>query len=279
MKGFRSIYGGVAFNPKHGYVDMPVTVPCGQCIGCRDDRVNDWATRMVHEAQFHGLNSFVTLTYEDAHLPEHSTVVKAHVQDFIRSLRKRTKKKISYFAAGEYGDDGARPHYHIIIFGWDAPDKRKYPGKENLFTSPFLDEVWGKGRTTTGAVTPDSCRYTAKYTMKRITGKLAAAHYGERIPEFALMSKKPAIGLRWIQKYMGDTYPSDTIIRNGREATPPRYYDKILKRTNPSLHEQIIRERKLDAVEPARHWNNTPERLAVREEVKRAKRALKKSTL
>lgn len=263
-----------------GLSHKPMQIPCGKCIGCRNDRVEDWATRMVHEAQLHGLNSFLTLTYSDDHVPAGGTLVKRDVQLFIKRLRKAiTPRKISYFAAGEYGDLNLRPHYHLVVFGFYPSDTWPVPGQENLYRSPELDKLWGKGGTTVGAVTPESCAYTARYTMKKINGALAAAHYGERIPEFAVMSTRPAIGLNWIKKHYGDTYPSDTIIRRGREATPPPYYDKVLKRTDPVLFEAIKSERKLTAQKPSIAWNQTAARLAVREAVTKSKISLKKRTL
>ena len=57
----------IVFNPKHAFQDMPVEVPCGQCIGCRLERSRQWAMRCVHEAQLHRDNSFITLTYDDVH--------------------------------------------------------------------------------------------------------------------------------------------------------------------------------------------------------------------
>lgn len=43
---------------------------CGQCIGCRLKRSREWATRCTHENQLHQESTFITLTYNDEHLPE-----------------------------------------------------------------------------------------------------------------------------------------------------------------------------------------------------------------
>ena len=53
----------VVFNVSQGYSDMPVTVACNQCIGCRLERSRQWAIRCVHESSLHPINCFITLTY------------------------------------------------------------------------------------------------------------------------------------------------------------------------------------------------------------------------
>lgn len=44
-------------------------IPCGQCIGCRLDKSREWATRCALEMGLYEKNCFVTLTYDDDHLP------------------------------------------------------------------------------------------------------------------------------------------------------------------------------------------------------------------
>ena len=46
---------------------------------------------MVHEAQMHQENSFITLTYE--HEPESKSINVEHFQKFMKRLRKHYKKK------------------------------------------------------------------------------------------------------------------------------------------------------------------------------------------
>ena len=64
----------VVFNVSQGYSDMPVTVACNQCIGCRLERSRQWAIRCVHEASLHPINCFITLTYA----PEYESRLKEH---------------------------------------------------------------------------------------------------------------------------------------------------------------------------------------------------------
>jgi hypothetical protein len=82
-------------------------------------------------------------------------------------------------------------------------------------------------------------------------------------PEYAQMSKKPPIGHRWIQKYTSDVYSYDHVIVNGRPQKPPRFYDKYLEKTNPSLllTHKLLRQQKGKATS----FDNTPARLKARE--------------
>ena len=65
-----------------------VVVPCGQCLGCRLDKANDWAIRCVHEAKLHMHNCFITLTYNDDCLPADHSLHRDHLQLFFKRLRR-----------------------------------------------------------------------------------------------------------------------------------------------------------------------------------------------
>lgn len=49
-------------NPPANY---NLQLPCGQCIGCKLDRVTQWATRCLHESQLHEKTCALTLSYSD----------------------------------------------------------------------------------------------------------------------------------------------------------------------------------------------------------------------
>lgn len=262
--------------PKKGYVDLRVQVACGQCVGCRVDRTEDWTTRIMHEVSCHDLNQFVTLTYDDRHLPSNGSLVKEDFQKFMKRLRKQ-HGKLRYFAVGEYGDQLGRPHYHAVLFGIDFADKRPHSKNEHgdqLYTSVALDRIWGKGHAFYGKVTIQSARYVAKYCIKKVNGQLADDHYGSRIPEFAVMSLKPGIGQSWFDRFSADVYPSDFIVLNGKKRAPPRFYDSKL----PEKELAAVKERRLTAVQRYKA-DQTPERLKARMECLQARISLRKGKL
>ena len=49
--------------------DGKLTLPCGNCIGCRLERSRQWAVRCMHEASLYEDNCFLTLTYSPEFLP------------------------------------------------------------------------------------------------------------------------------------------------------------------------------------------------------------------
>lgn len=287
MKGYRAKTPGpngkrrIVFNIKDGYIDLPVTVPCGQCVGCRLEKSRQWAIRCLHEAQLNDDNCFVTLTYNDANLPADMSVHVREHQLFMKRLRKEYGEGIRFFLCGEYGDLNHRPHYHALLFGLDFKDKIPYkqtPQGEMLYTSPSLERVWGKGFAPIGEVTFSSAAYVARYVMKKRTGEGAEKHYEfvdndgvvhQRLPEYVAMSRgckklgTGGIGKGWFDKYKSDVYPDDFVVVNGKKMRAPKYYDQVLEREEAALHRDMKRRR---VVNSRRHAsNNTRDRLRVRE--------------
>ena len=231
----------VTFDGK-GYKDLPVTVPCGWCLGCREDKAKMWGARCYHESKLHEKNCFVTLTYEEEKLPEGGTLVKDHVSGFMKNLRKRKGQGVRFFACGEYGEKTKRPHYHIILFNCSFDDKvlwKKTRSKQNLYISQELKEIWKNGICTVQDLTIGTAMYCAQYSLKKVIGAKAESHYAGRIPEFALMSRNPGIASRWIDKNRSDVFPKDCFHINGRPYKPPRYYDEWLKKHDPMMYEDI----------------------------------------
>jgi len=208
-----------------------------------------WAVRCLHEAQLYDDNCFLTLTYSPENIPDDGSLDKSHFQLFLKRLRKKiSPRRISYFMCGEYGDNLERPHYHSLLFNFNFADRKFYKlsnSGDRLYTSETLDSIWGLGHCFIGDVTFESAAYCARYALKKITGDIAESHYKGRLPEYCAMSTKPAIGLNWINKYIDQTYRHDSVIINGVRQLPPRYYDKILRRTDRDRYEQIKKERDL----------------------------------
>lgn len=271
----------VVFSPDKGFVDLPVTVPCGQCIGCRLERARQWQARLVHEAQFHVYRWFVTLTYSDENLPPGGTLVKADFQKFMKRLRKNSGLRLRYFHCGEYGDTTKRAHYHAIIFGLPIPDLRPYSKNHRgdvIYTSETLEKVWGLGNCMIGSFSKESAGYVARYILKKVTGEASSAEYrvvdektGEvfdRLAPYVTMSKKPGIGDTWFDKFADSDLAHDYCVVDGHEMPVPKRYDRRIEALDPEeLAKRKLARRKKAARNKA---NNTPERLAVREEVKLA---------
>jgi len=286
LRGWRSRSRGangrrpIVFKASEGYPDLPVKVPCGQCIGCRLERSRQWAIRCVHEASEYDDNCFITLTYDNDHLPDLNSLNVRDWQLFMKRFRKKySYRRFKFFHCGEYGDLNKRPHYHAIIFGVDFEDRRFF--KENngvpLYTSETLEKLWPFGYSTVGDVTFESAAYVARYCLKKITGDAADAHYrvekvdqdgvvtvvGYRKPEYTTQSN--GIGRRWLDKYGRVVRRDDSVVLRGREMRPPRFYDKVFEHDAPEEFEKTRRRRARSA--RVHQADSTPERLAVREKV------------
>ncbi len=272
LEGFRGTSGGLCFS-RHKSTGLRMTVPCGQCTGCRLERSRQWAVRCMHEASLYDECCFVTLTYRDEDLPRFGSLVMDDWQNFFKRLRRRIDGKVRYFGCGEYGSVSGRPHYHALLFGLDFADKVLWTirGEHSVFRSVFLESVWTSGHSEIGSVTFESAAYVARYCVKKVTGKAAEAHYacvdpetGEmssRLPEFATMSRRPGIGTGWFEKFGAEVYPSDEVIVRGSSCKPPRFYDKLLAVASP---EEALVVQKKRILGRARE-DETPARLHVRE--------------
>lgn len=260
-----------------------ILLPCGRCIGCRLERSRMWATRCVHEAKMHHDNCFVTLTYDDEHLPANGSLRYRDFQLFMKRTRKKFKR-VRFFMCGEYGEQTSRPHYHAVLFGVDFPDRVPYcKGESGFMTyeSKILAALWPHGMATVGDFSFETAAYTARYIMKKVTGEAALDHYavgldpetGEvlmREPEFAHMSLKPGIGASFFAQYgESDILNRDSVIINGAECSVPRYYDKILRRTDEARYLQIKDQRLLDNYRL--RYDNTDTRLEVKRRVTEAR--------
>lgn len=251
-------------------------LPCGQCIGCRLKKADEWGLRCMHEAKFHRQNCFVTLTYNDEHLPSDGSVSLDDITKFFKRLRKAlTGVKIRYFYSAEYGDKLFRPHYHIIIFGWFPDDVRLFKisdkslndGGYKLFRSPFLEKVWGKGFITVGAVNFESARYTAKYSLKKLSEERLRLYKTYNLtPEFNHSSTRGGIGIDFFNKYQESIYNHDYCVVNGIKKPVPRYYDKLLEASNPVRFFEISEARKERACNLK---DFEPDRLLVKEALAR----------
>lgn len=274
---------------ERGAIRRALKLACGQCVGCRIDRSRTWAVRILHESQLHAHSWFVTLTYDDKHLPPRSSLCYRDFQLFMYRLRKRYGR-VRFYVAGEYGDSTGRPHYHACLFGLrfdDLVHYRKSPSGHTLWKSAELDALWERGLCSVGALTFESAAYTARYVCKKVLGDRAESHYrrvdletGEvyyLTPEFARMSLKPGIGRLWFDKFRSDCLPRDYCIVDGQKVKVPKYYSQLLKLQAPFVYDEVEFARIQAGDQYA--GERSPERLAVREVVAAARLGLKKRGL
>lgn len=209
----------------------------------------------MHEAQLHDGSAFLTLTYDDENLPRGGSLDVTHWQKFAKRLRKQLGP-FRFIAAGEYGPNTLRPHYHAILFGHEFLHDR-VPHKERKGHQTYLSEsvakLWPFGFHELGTVTYQSAAYVASYVTKKMGGDRAKETYSrcnpftgevhEVVPEFALMSRRPGLGAEWIKAFWKDVYPSDEVVMDGRKFRPPPYYDVWLADNKPAVWDEVRRKR------------------------------------
>lgn len=169
------------------------TVGCGQCMSCRINRSRLWTARLLQESQCHPpeLTYFVTFTYADdqLHLVREAdgtlsaTLEKTDGRLFRKRLDQEQGGKLRFFWVGEYGEKTHRPHYHAVFFGF------------KLDPEAFARQ-WPHGHVLYSWMTPSRAAYVAQYCTKKMT-QPDDTRLGSRHPEFAQMSRRPALGDAW----------------------------------------------------------------------------------
>lgn len=205
-------------------------LPCGKCIECLEHEAKVWSFRIMNEASLYKENCMVTLTYKDSDHNLH----KDDLQKFMKRLRKKySDKKIRFFACGEYGSKGKRPHYHVILFNHDFKDKVYHHTTKKgfpVFVSKELESIWKLGISSISQVETNTAKYCAKYLQKlRPLNPLLNK-------PFNVMSNRPGIGKDYILQHT-DFIRFDKLYSKGDYISLPRYYLDILEREGYDLTE------------------------------------------
>lgn len=263
----------ITFKYREGWIDRPVSVPCGKCIGCRKAMRAGWTARIVNEASLFDKNCFITLTYDDFHLPPDNSLRKSDFVLFMKRLREHFKtNKIRFFQCGEYGDKSQRPHHHCILFGFDFPDRHfELINGRTVECSESLSRLWGKGFVTIADFNENRASYVARYVCKKYDAQGELLDYDGRIPPYATMSRgrRPdgGIGFRWFEQFASDVYANDKVIlSNGMTVKPPRFYDERFCLTDEETYLRIKGRRIKHMRSDGFRERNRPRRLREKEE-------------
>lgn len=215
-------------------------VPCGRCAGCRVNRAEDWANRMVWESDNYEDSSFATLTYSDEFAPVDLCVDKRVLQLFLKRLRKAiAPRRFKYFACGEYGERHGRPHYHAVFLGLPCA------------VSDIVLEAWGFGHISLTPFVKGRARYVANYLLKEVDSSIDLAG---RTPPFALMSK--GMGLSFALANRERIQMGYDLHVNGSPVTTPRYFRKKLLVVKEDVSDYAVKvfenhSKRVNLVEPS----------------------------
>lgn len=241
--------------PKPYHPQSYMQVPCRRCAECRAARAREWSLRCASEMSEHQQSCFITLSYATSPI----TLQKKDLQDFIKRLRKSIEpKKIKYFACGEYGSTRFRPHYHLIIFGYDFDDKyfwSKSKSGHNLYRSAALEKCWSLGNVWVQDATIETAGYISLYATKNGKNGHGLPPHLWDVPEFNTMSQ--GLGINHLLENIDQHLKTDTIWYQGQsysipEAVLNKHFGKHTKKwidfdTRPSKLVALKEKRKKKA--------------------------------
>lgn len=258
----------VPFDIKEEYLDS-FPIPCGKCVGCREDKAKEWSNRLLMESTYcKDKCYFITLTYDDEHAhwidyisprtgqfypketKHQASLDKKDAQNFMKRLRKEfPDQKLRFYLAGEYGGKTFRPHMHLILFNLDVPSNIFFPaGKSETgdvyFVCDFLSRIWSSGFHQINSANEFTFKYVANYVTKKI-GVKSNKWYEDQglVAPFNTMSRKPGIGAQYLIDHP-EIMDNDRIVigtsRGSYEFVPPRYFKKSYKELFPDRYEEHV---------------------------------------
>lgn len=244
-------------------------VPCGRCPACRINRQRDWTFRLKVEKDAADFTFWLTLTYDDLHLPHVGSLPaldKSHCRHFFEALRKHFKKRVMFkhYLVSEYGDKTERPHYHCLLFAYcDAPLSYKLQYKQEI-----LDFVCGENSTAW----PFGFAYVKKLHrnvygyVTNYVNKPELLSQNHPVKPFAMISQ--GIGIDFLNRRDFDLENENFRVEySGKFYNLPRYYrEKLLKDKKADyqawmehtlkLHENA-RQRLIDRIYKENRFNST----------------------
>lgn len=165
LKNLNKFY---AYNIAGETIPIYMTVPCGHCLECVDAKQSQILRRCyLEEASSKHRALFLTLTYDDSHLPADGVSID-HIQKFFKRLRSRLSYKygynlpLRYCLFSEYGKIYGRAHYHALIFNLDPTVAGRFTDLIHLF-----EQTWSNGFVYLKHIdNANGIAYTTKYMLK-----------------------------------------------------------------------------------------------------------------
>lgn len=201
------------------------SMPCRHCLCCRLQRMQYLQlcarAELLYQYKAGFGASFVTLTYDDAHLPLLGSLNKIDMQRYLKVLRINIKRKapvysgFRYIACGEYGDKFCRPHYHLVFLGL-----------ANEVVHTFADK-WIHGLSDIKPLTAGGIRYVLKYCLKQVGGRLRDEMYTQNGLQSPFITHSRRLGEAWLMDNLDVISGSNFVYRfMDRTVTLPSYLRK-----------------------------------------------------
>lgn len=220
-----------------------IPIPCGRCDECRIQKSKEWANRLMMEMKYSRCAYFITLTYDELHVPKTFysdpetgeafpalTLVKKDVQDWMKRLRKAfasvygspapfsasdpstwyDERRVRYYLCGEYGSQTFRPHYHVILFSPPIPDAdfsaatgRRTETGGMMYNSDWLSRSWSEDGIVKGFVTYSEVTWKTCAYVARYCLK---KRYGAESDFYTVHNIEPEFSLQSVKPGIGWQY-------------------------------------------------------------------------
>lgn len=213
-----------------------VDIPCGHCLNCmikKQSQIEFLSKKELLSVYRSGRSaSFVTLTYDDEHIPYNEngfiTLRRSDVQKFMKNMRRqmeyyKCKIPFKYLYCGEYGDGSHstsktgvsthRPHYHLVFLGLSSSQVKKYTRK-----------LWKHGLCDIGELSAGGIRYLCKYMTKACPDKDVKAFRKLCNVQNPFFYHSVGIGKEWINENLDKIVEDDfTFNLAGKKYLFPKY--------------------------------------------------------
>lgn len=246
-----------------------INVPCGHCLNClikKQSQIEFLAKKELRYNYQSGKSaSFVTLTYDDNHIPYNEngfiTLYRQDVKNFIKNMRRQIEYhgydiKFKYLYCGEYGDGShsssvsgvstCRPHYHIVFIGL-SPEQAK----------AFTKKLWKNGLCDIGPLSAGGIRYLCKYMTKSSPDRDVKAFRKLCNVQNPFFYHSIGIGKEWIddnlQKIVDDGF---TFNVNGKVDLLPRYVMRYVSAHTGVNYLPYVKKFLLDSSDYQTHKDN-----------------------
>lgn len=201
-------------------------VRCRKCWQCRNDRVDDLVGRAIAESLSSLSTVVMTLTYgrDEANRVQHPKAAKLEYRD-VQALLKRLRfagYPCRYLAAGEYGGDRGRAHWHVVLFWqkkvpWLPPLEVR---EDWVVVDPDTGEVlldkkgkprlfWPHGYVWVDKPEFGALKYALKYALKDESNSMRENAFGR--------STSPPLGVYHFQER------AEKMVRQGLAPQSPFY--------------------------------------------------------
>lgn len=147
-----------------------IVVPCGKCLACLKNKQSSMVVRCRREAEQRGSFAFMTLTYDDEHIPLVETMWKYNLLD----------GSLEQVSPPEFVSTGFHPEpaYLALFKGFDGDSQPRY----KTFIHCRIEEYEWQHR-----VTPSVCRKDVQQWLKQARIQYQR-DYGEKLPDFSYVA-------------------------------------------------------------------------------------------